>query len=78
MWFFSLENEERIQFSHYIVFILKKIAKENRKNLNLIECTSQPFLLKKLEVLKENMNDCEKALHDYLEKKKILFPRFNS
>lgn len=38
--------------------------------------TNKPGLLDKLEELMKNLNLCEKALNDYLETKRLAYPRF--
>jgi len=43
--------------------------------LNVITCTSQPNLYEKLESLQERLSLCEKALAEYLETKRLAFPR---
>ncbi|NWR24818.1 DYH17 protein, partial [Emberiza fucata] len=43
---------------------------------NVIECTNKPGLLTKLEALQDRLAVCEKALAEYLETKRLAFPRF--
>ncbi|KAG7466869.1 hypothetical protein MATL_G00146930 [Megalops atlanticus] len=43
---------------------------------NVIEVTNQPGFLEKLEALQQRLSVCEKALAEYLETKRISFPRF--
>lgn len=45
-------------------------------NLNIVKATSRPKLLEKLEDLEFQLNLCEKALADYLETKRLIYPRF--
>lgn len=45
-------------------------------NLNIIKATSRPKLFEKLEDLEYQLNLCEKALADYLETKRLIYPRF--
>ncbi|XP_068180103.1 dynein axonemal heavy chain 11 [Antennarius striatus] len=43
---------------------------------NVIEATNRPLLLEKLENLLKRLTLCEKALAEYLETKRLAFPRF--
>uniref|UniRef100_A0A674GSU7 Dynein axonemal heavy chain 17 n=1 Tax=Taeniopygia guttata TaxID=59729 RepID=A0A674GSU7_TAEGU len=43
---------------------------------NVIECTNKPRLHTRLEALQERLAVCEKALAEYLETKRLAFPRF--
>ncbi|KAL0966379.1 hypothetical protein UPYG_G00294600 [Umbra pygmaea] len=43
---------------------------------NVIEVTNQPGILDKLETLQQRLLVCEKALAEYLETKRVTFPRF--
>uniref|UniRef100_A0A4W4HCE4 Dynein, axonemal, heavy polypeptide 9 like n=1 Tax=Electrophorus electricus TaxID=8005 RepID=A0A4W4HCE4_ELEEL len=43
---------------------------------NVIEVTNQPGYLEKLETLQQRLCVCEKALAEYLETKRLTFPRF--
>lgn len=45
-------------------------------NLNIIKATNRPKILEKLEYLEFQLNLCEKALADYLETKRLIYPRF--
>ncbi|NXH39972.1 DYH17 protein, partial [Dicaeum eximium] len=46
------------------------------KTPNVIECTNKPGLHTKLEALQDRLAVCEKALAEYLETKRLAFPRF--
>uniref|UniRef100_A0A803WBL3 Dynein axonemal heavy chain 17 n=1 Tax=Ficedula albicollis TaxID=59894 RepID=A0A803WBL3_FICAL len=46
------------------------------KTPNVIECTNKPGLHTRLEALQERLAVCEKALAEYLETKRLAFPRF--
>lgn len=45
-------------------------------NVNIVKSTNRPKLLERLEVLEIQLNICEKALADYLETKRLVYPRF--
>ncbi|KAM9001324.1 dynein axonemal heavy chain 17 [Sarcophilus harrisii] len=46
------------------------------KTPNVIEATNKPGLFNKLESLQKSLALCEKALAEYLETKRLAFPRF--
>ncbi|KAM7334656.1 hypothetical protein ACRRTK_007976 [Alexandromys fortis] len=46
------------------------------KTPNVVEATNKPGLYDKLEMLKKSLAVCEKALAEYLETKRLAFPRF--
>lgn len=54
----------------------KEVLNECMKNLNVIKCTGTPGLYEKLENIYNDLLLCEKALNDYLDTKRIAFPRF--
>lgn len=43
---------------------------------NVVEATNKPKLYERLESLQNNLVLCEKALAEYLETKRLAFPRF--
>lgn len=45
-------------------------------NLNIVKSTNRPKLLDRLEELDRQLSVCEKALSDYLETKRLAYPRF--
>lgn len=45
-------------------------------NLNIVKATNKPWLLGKLEEIERQLVLCEKALADYLETKRLAYPRF--
>lgn len=54
----------------------RKLLTDVMQDLNVIRSTNKPGLLQKLEELKDLLAVCEKTLEDYLETKRLLFPRF--
>jgi len=57
-------------------FSVKDLLKEMLSNLNIVKSTNKPKLLDRLEELERQLNICEKALSDYLETKRLAYPRF--
>ena len=55
--------------------IFKEICDENMKNLNVVICTNRKGLFEKLEDIQGRLSLCEKALAEYLETKRLAFPR---
>ncbi|XP_070822029.1 dynein axonemal heavy chain 11 [Chaetodon trifascialis] len=49
---------------------------DSAKTKNVIEATNKPHLFEKLEDLQKRLALCEKALAEYLETKRLAFPRF--
>ena len=49
---------------------------EVEKTTNVVEATGMPNLFEKLEGLQGQLTLCEKALAEYLETKRLAFPRF--
>uniref|UniRef100_A0A803TFH7 Dynein axonemal heavy chain 17 n=1 Tax=Anolis carolinensis TaxID=28377 RepID=A0A803TFH7_ANOCA len=54
----------------------KKVMADAVKTPNVIEATNKPGLYDKLEALQQSLALCEKALAEYLETKRLAFPRF--
>ncbi|CAF3056070.1 unnamed protein product [Rotaria socialis] len=54
----------------------KKVAEENQKDLNVTHCTNRDSVYEQLESIKSRLSLCEKALAEYLETKRLAFPRF--
>lgn len=54
----------------------RKVLDKLYVSKNVAETTNQPDVLKELERLQKELAVCEKALADYLETKRLAFPRF--
>ncbi|CAB1446422.1 unnamed protein product, partial [Pleuronectes platessa] len=54
----------------------KELMLDSAKTKNVIEATNKPHLYEKLEDLQKRLALCEKALAEYLETKRLAFPRF--
>lgn len=52
------------------------MLKDVASSLNIIKATNKPRLLEKLEEIEVQLSICEKALADYLETKRLAYPRF--
>uniref|UniRef100_A0A2K6TF76 Dynein axonemal heavy chain 11 n=1 Tax=Saimiri boliviensis boliviensis TaxID=39432 RepID=A0A2K6TF76_SAIBB len=63
-------------FSEKIVLISMELMFKTAKVKNVLEATCQPNLYEKLKDLQSRLSLCEKALAEYLETKRVAFPRF--
>jgi dynein heavy chain len=54
----------------------KEVLSEMLKDLNVVRATNKPGLYEKLDGILSQLTLCEKALNDYLETKRLAFPRF--
>ncbi|KAG7214621.1 hypothetical protein INR49_010513 [Caranx melampygus] len=70
----QLANDaERFQGIHSdFQSLMTEVVKDN----NVVEVTNHPGFLENLETLQQRLSVCEKALAEYLETKRLTFPRF--
>ncbi|KAG7298071.1 hypothetical protein JYU34_018841, partial [Plutella xylostella] len=54
----------------------KELLRDIGTTPNVIQATNKPGLLDKLDDLMKSLNMCEKALNNYLETKRLAYPRF--
>uniref|UniRef100_A0A8C2YH93 Dynein axonemal heavy chain 9 n=1 Tax=Coturnix japonica TaxID=93934 RepID=A0A8C2YH93_COTJA len=54
----------------------KELAYEARETPNVVEATNKPGLSQQLEDIQSRLSLCEKALAEYLDRKRLAFPRF--
>ncbi|XP_017386886.1 dynein heavy chain 9, axonemal isoform X2 [Cebus imitator] len=54
----------------------KELAYDTQKTPNVVEATNKPGLYEKLEDIQSRLCLCEKALAEYLDTKRLAFPRF--
>ncbi|NXB68815.1 DYH9 protein, partial [Struthidea cinerea] len=54
----------------------KELAYEVQKTPNVVEATNKPGLSQELEDIQSRLSLCEKALAEYLDMKRLAFPRF--
>ncbi|XP_077110730.1 dynein axonemal heavy chain 9 isoform X2 [Ranitomeya variabilis] len=54
----------------------KELAQDANRTPNVVEATNKPGLYDKLEDIQERLSLCEKALAEYLDTKRLAFPRF--
>ncbi|XP_050294546.1 dynein beta chain, ciliary-like [Anthonomus grandis grandis] len=54
----------------------KEVLRDMSQTPNIVKATNKAGLYEKLEVLFSELTLCEKALNDYLETKRLAFPRF--
>ena len=58
--------------------ILKELVSEVEKTKNVVEATNMTNLYQRLEALLHSLTLCEKALAEYLETKRLVFPRYSA
>ena len=54
----------------------KELVTRSGKIPNVVDCTNQPKMFEQLEDMQDRLTLCEKALNEYLDTKRLAFPRF--
>nr|XP_054595116.1 dynein axonemal heavy chain 11 [Nothobranchius furzeri] len=79
---FTNSDDIRIQLAHDaerfqgIHTDFQTLMTEVVQNSNVVNVTNKPGFLENLETLQQRLSVCEKALAEYLETKRLTFPRF--
>lgn len=61
---------------HTISLLFQGLLSNMVKDLNVVRATNKSGLEASLENLQKELTICEKALADYLETKRLVYPRF--
>lgn len=77
----SFKTSEVRSFIFIAVYLLKGqyfqgLLAAMVKDLNVVRATNKQGLIANLENLQKELTLCEKALADYLETKRLIYPRF--
>ena len=71
-------NKKKLEknFKLQEIYIIQELVKEIEGTTKVLETTGKPKLFPRLESIKQQLTLCEKALAEYLETKRLAFPRF--
>lgn len=61
---------------NYHIALHQELADFLEKTPNVVEATNRPNLYENLEDIQNRLSLCEKALAEYLDTKRLAFPRF--
>lgn len=77
-FYYSYLNKEIINSLRYTLYIytFQELVSIIEKTKNVVEATSAPRLYERLDNLQGSLTLCEKALAEYLDTKRLAFPRF--
>lgn len=71
-----LRNIRNNQNNPELFLSLKVLLEDIGKTPNVVRATNKSGLYEKLEALQTDLTKCEKALAEYLETKRLAYPRF--
>ena len=57
-------------------YVIQEVISDVETTKNVIEATNRPNLYERLDAIQGQLTLCEKALAEYLETKRLAFPRF--
>lgn len=63
-------------FHKYSIAFCQELADFLEKTPNVVQATNRPNLYENLEDIQNRLSLCEKALAEYLDTKRLAFPRF--
>lgn len=72
----SADIQRMYPLKSFVLPSCQKMMDEMKLTPNVVEATSRDGVSQNLEVLQKELTLCEKALAEYLETKRLAFPRF--